>query len=237
MAVRKILITGTDMGLGAAMTEAALAHDYVVYSCLYKKTTPAMEQLKAKYKDNLFVVEDVDIGSDSSVAEAVKTISARTDFLDVIVNNGAINPDNFKSKLEELDFNLMQTVLNVNSLGALRVTKGFIGLLRRGYLKTLVNVSSEAGSITNSFRITGYDYNMSKSALNMASSMLQTYLKPEGIKVLAVFPGWLQTVMGGPGAILAPIEAANRILKLIMDYQGKFNAPVFMDNEGNKMDW
>ena len=55
--------------------------------------------------------------------------------------------------------------------------------------------------------------------------------------MLAVFPGWLQTVMGGPGAILAPIEAANRILKLIMDFQGKFNAHIFMDNEGNRIDW
>lgn len=234
---RKILITGTDMGLGAALTESALSQAYTVFSCLYKKATEKMADLKAKYGDKLILVENVDVGDDDSVASAVKAVSAKTDFLDVIVNNGAINPDNFKSRLEEIDFNIAQAVLNVNTLGALRVTKGFIGLLRKGYLKTIVNISSEAGSITDSYRITGYDYNMSKSALNMASSMLQTYLKPEGIKILAVYPGWMQTGMGGPNAILAPLESARKVLKLVMDFQGKFNAHIFMDNEGNRIDW
>jgi NAD(P)-dependent dehydrogenase (short-subunit alcohol dehydrogenase family) len=234
---RKLLVTGTDMGLGFALTEAALDEGYMVYSCLYKQKSDAMRKLEKQYPEQLMVIEQVDIGIDGSVAKAVEAVSQTTDFLDVIINNGAINPDNFRSKLEEIDFKVTLDVLNVNTLGALRITKGFIKLLRHGYLKTLVNVSSEAGSITQSYRVTGYDYCMSKAAMNMMSSMLQTYLKPEGIKVLAVYPGWMQTQMGGKDAILAPIVAARKILKLVMDFQGKFNADIYVDNEGRHIDW
>lgn len=234
---RKLLVTGADMGLGYALTEAGLAQEYVVFSCLYKTASENMLALKKQYKDRLVIVEGVDIGNDESVAKAVETVSKSTDFLDVIINNGAINPDNFRSKLEEINFKTTLDVLNVNTLGALRITKGFINHLRHGYLKTLVNVSSEAGSITQSYRITGYDYCMSKAAMNMASSMLQTYLKPEGIKVLAVYPGWMQTQMGGTNAILAPIEAARKILKLVMDFQGQFNSYIYVDNDGKPIGW
>jgi len=234
---RRLLVTGTDMGLGFALTLAALEKDYQVYSCLYTTMNVDMEALKDKYKNQLIVIENVDIGSDDSVAEAVEIVSKTTDFLDVIINNGAINPDNFRSKLEDINFKIALDVLNVNTLGALRITKGFVNHLRKGYLKTLVNISSEAGSISQSYRITGYDYCMSKAALNMMSAMLQTYLKPDGIKVLAIYPGWMQTQMGGKNAILAPIESANRILKLVMDFQGLFNSYIFVDNEGKPIGW
>ena len=237
MTKRRYLVTGTDMGLGFALTEAVLKQSDTVFSCTYKPASDKMLALKEQYPDDLFIVEGVDIGSDESVAKAVAEVSGHTDKLDVIINNGAINPDNFKSKLGEIDFDIAQAVLNVNSLGALRISQGFLSHLRKGYLRTLVNISSEAGSITQSYRITGFDYCMSKAALNMASSMLQTYLKPDGIKVLAIYPGWMQTEMGGPEAILAPSEVAKKILHLVMAFQGKFNSHIFIDNEGNKIDW
>ena len=237
MTKRKYLVTGTDMGLGFALTEAILEQKDTVFSCLYKNATEKMLALKEQYSDDLILVEGVDVGDDASVALAVKAVSEHTDKLDVIINNGAINPDNFNSKLEEINFDIAQAVLNVNSLGALRISQGFLSHLRKGYLRTLVNISSEAGSITQSYRVTGYDYCMSKAALNMASSMLQTSLKPDGIKVLAVYPGWMQTEMGGPEAILPPSEVAKKILHLVMAFQGQFNSHIFIDNEGNKIEW
>jgi NAD(P)-dependent dehydrogenase (short-subunit alcohol dehydrogenase family) len=234
---KELLVTGADMGLGFALTEVALPDGYKVYACLYKKASVEMLALKNRYPDQLILVEGVDIGDDDSVARAAETVSKTTDRLDVIINNGAINPDNFRSKLEEVDFKVALDVMNVNTLGALRVTKAFIGHLRRGYLKVVMNISSEAGSITQSYRVTGFDYCTSKAGLNMLSSMLQTYLKPEGIKVLAVYPGWMQTQMGGPKAILTTTQAAQKVLKLVMDFQGKFNSDIFVDNDGNPLGW
>ena len=234
---RRLLVTGSDIGLGFALTEEALMEEYKVYSCLYKSAGKDMLNLKKKYGDKLELIEGVDIADDDSVTRAVEAVSKTTDFLDVIINNGAINPDNFRSKLEDINFKVTLDVMNVNTLGALRITKGFINHLRRGYLKVLMNISSEAGSITQSYRVTGFDYCASKAALNMISSMLQTYLKPEGIKVLSVYPGWMQTQMGGMNAVMTPLEAAKKVLKLVMGFQGKFNSHIFVDNDGNLIVW
>ena len=99
MTKRRYLVTGTDMGLGFALTEAVLKQNDTVFSCTYKPASDKMLALKEQYPDDLFIVEGVDIGSDESVAKAVAEVSGHTDKLDVIINNGAINPDNFKSKL------------------------------------------------------------------------------------------------------------------------------------------
>ncbi len=44
---------------------------------------------------------------------------------------------------------------------------------------------------------------------------LATELKPQGIPVLIVHPGWVKTEMGGEGAQLTPEESAAKLLKLI----------------------
>ena len=66
----------------------------------------------------------------------------------------------------------------------------FLPLVRNGEGKTIVNISSEAGSLsTHNDYINRYDYCMSKAALNMQSVILQRYLRPEGIRVVAIHPG------------------------------------------------
>jgi len=236
---KSILITGTDFGLGLALVRESLKQDYTVYACLYKtaKDNESIQNLKKEYGDRLIVIENVDVGDDASVEKAIETLSQYTDKIDVLVNNAAINPDNFQSKLEDVDVKTALDVLNVNTLGALRVTKGLVHFIRRGYYKVIINISSEAGGLTHSYRVTGYDYCMSKAALNMLSTMLQTYLKPDGVKVLAVYPGWMQTRMGGSNAILTTEFAAQKVLALVPKFHEKYNAPIFMDNEGNPLEW
>lgn len=74
--------------------------------------------------------------------------------------------------------------------------------------KVIVNISSEAGSIGECWRDREFDYCMSKAALNMQSVLLQKYLKSEGIKVLAIHPGWMRTDMGGAEADISPDTSA-----------------------------
>ena len=76
------------------------------------------------------------------------------------------------------------------------VIKNALPLLRKGRKKLIVNFSSEAGSIGTCGRQSEYSYCMSKAALNMASQILQNAVKAEGIKVLALHPGWFSSDMG-----------------------------------------
>ena len=47
-----------------------------------------------------------------------------------------------------------------------------------------------------------YPYRCSKTALNMAMQSLSVDLKDTGILIMSMHPGWVQTRMGGPNALI-----------------------------------
>ena len=79
----------------------------------------------------------------------------------------------------------------------------FLPLLRLSNYARIVNVSSEAGSLTNMGGGTPA-YNLSKVGLNALTRMLAKELKTSRILVNAVCPGWVATDMGGSGG--RPVE-------------------------------
>ena len=126
----------------------------------------------------------------------------------------------------------------MNALGPLRVTKALIGLLRRGSKKPLVNISSEAGSMTShADYINRYDYCMSKAALNIQSVILQRYLKPEGIRVLLFNPGWMHTPMGGPDAPVNPDDSARGIADLSESLRSRPDSYMYWNYNGTERPW
>ena len=58
-------------------------------------------------------------------------------------------------------------------------------------------------------------YRVSKAAVNRLMRGLATELKPQGIPVLIVHPGWVKTDMGGDAAPLSSEESAAQLQKLI----------------------
>jgi NAD(P)-dependent dehydrogenase (short-subunit alcohol dehydrogenase family) len=109
-------------------------------------------------------------------------------------------------------------------------------LLTAGRRKLIVNISSEAGSIGNCWRSAEFGYCMSKAALNMQSKILQNNLGPQGFKVLAIHPGWMQTDMGGAQADIHPDVSAQGIFELALK-EWKPEDAIYMDYQGNVLPW
>jgi NAD(P)-dependent dehydrogenase (short-subunit alcohol dehydrogenase family) len=116
------------------------------------------------------------------------------------------------------------------------VIQHFLPLLEKGERKLIINISSEAGSIADCKRSSEYAYCMSKSALNMASKIIQNALKARGFKVLAIHPGWMRTEMGGQDADIHPDEAADGIFQLAMR-QWQPEDEIYMDYQGSILPW
>ena len=233
---KKVLITGASRGLGLALVGKYLGAGWTTYAGVRNPRARPLQTLKAQFPETLQVLP-LDVSDTALVETAARELQSSTDALDVIVNNAAIQLKNSRAPLEQVDFGGAMETYNVNTLGALRVTQAFLPFLLKGEMKMLVNVSSEAGSIGQCQRVSEFDYCMSKAALNMQSMIAQNYLKQHGVKVLAIHPGWVRTDMGGPGAPIEAGVAAEDTLRLVEAYQGRLEAPIFIDYMGQVMDW
>jgi NAD(P)-dependent dehydrogenase (short-subunit alcohol dehydrogenase family) len=235
-------VTGADRGVGFALVTCLLELEYEVFAGQYADNVPQLQELKAVHADRLQVLK-LDISRDESVARAFEATAARTDRLDLLINNGAILGDISATVLDPLHYAEMLDVFNVNTLGSLRMSQTFMPLLLKGESKFLLNISSEAGSIGDCYRDSWYAYCMSKAALNMQSKLIHNGIKQLGGRVLVVHPGWVQTYMQGKldaAAMLTPEQSASSILKLVEDRLSLDAAEAdceYVDYAGNALNW
>lgn len=97
-----------------------------------------------------------------------------------------------------------------------------------------MNISSGAGSVNSKDDHGYYAYSASKAALNMLTRALAAELRPRGICVVAMTPGWVKTEMGGPNAPLKPEESARAIAKTITSLTME-KSSLFIDRSGHEV--
>jgi len=176
------------------------------------------------------------VSDEASIRLALEAMADRVNALDIVLNNAAVHLDQARLPLEQVDFSVYLPAFQSNAVGPLMMVRYALPLLRHGQKKLIVNFSSEAGSIGSCWRKSEYSYCMSKAALNMASRILQNALKEEGIKVLALHPGWFSSDMGGANAPITPSDAAEEIVKLVLNPPG-LDGPIFVDSNGEALEW
>jgi NAD(P)-dependent dehydrogenase (short-subunit alcohol dehydrogenase family) len=238
---RVACVTGADRGLGLSLVRSLLAKQFSVFAGQFLKDSDELKALKEGYPDQLELIP-LDISNKDSVKQAAREIASKTGYIDIIINNaGIIRSADNATVLVELDDEGMAEIYNVNTLGALRVSNALMGLLLQSEDKLIVNISSEAGSISRNKRINMYGYCMSKAALNMQSSLMHNHLKTLGGQVMVFHPGWLQTFMQGKKdeqADMTPEKSAEQIIDLVLDYKKYMGEePTYLDMDGSSWPW
>jgi NAD(P)-dependent dehydrogenase (short-subunit alcohol dehydrogenase family) len=231
-----IFITGADKGLGFALATRFLQAGWRVFAGAYRPPF-GIPTLQEQFPKMLTVIP-LDVSDMESVRAAAALVAQQVSALDALINNAGINLEGEGAALEKLDLTdqHLEKTMAVNAFGPLRVTQQFLPLLVQGKRKLLVNISSEAGSITDCGRTREFAYCMSKSALNMQSKLLQNHLGPQGFKVLAFHPGWMRTDMGGPQAFISADESAAGIFELASrDWSP--DDPIYLDYQGKALRW
>jgi NAD(P)-dependent dehydrogenase (short-subunit alcohol dehydrogenase family) len=74
-----------------------------------------------------------------------------------------------------------------------------------------------------------YAYSSAKAGANKVMQAMALDLKPRGIAVALIHPGWVKTDMGGPGAQITPQESASGICTVI--------AAMSLENTGTFYKW
>lgn len=230
-----ILLTGANRGLGYYLTKIGLEKGHKMFAGIRDKTpetTQLLLMLKEEYQDKLSMIE-IDVTEESTISGAVQFLKEKDEKVDVIINNAGILLQRDKN-IEDLDLDEVMRSFDINTLGPIRIIKHFLPLLMQGENQSIINISSEAGSITNAYN-PDYPYGMSKVALNMLSEKLNVYLKEKDINVFAIHPGWMKTDMGGKKAPTDPSDTASNIFKIIERKVEVTSKYVFIDHKGKPM--
>jgi NAD(P)-dependent dehydrogenase (short-subunit alcohol dehydrogenase family) len=232
---RPILLTGASRGLGLEFARQWLAAgDRVFALARDPEASRGLRDLTTRHPGALVACR-CDVADDASVAAARRQIEEQTDRLDLVLNNAGISGPR-ESELSTLDLAEVRRVLEVNTLGPLRVTRAFLPLLRRGKRPKLVHITSLMGSLADNRSGSALAYRMSKAALNMASRNLALELASDGILSVVLHPGWVKTDMGGSRAPLPVEEAVAALIRTIDLLTLKHNGG-FFDREGHPAPW
>jgi len=193
---RVAIVTGANRGIGLEVVRQLVQREYTVVlgSRDAGKGEAAAKKIRAGDRVN---VHRLDVTRESDIDRLRDEIAETFGVLHVLVNNAAIHYDTDQNAFDA-DLTIVQEALNTNLLGAWRMCKAFVPLLRKSRHGRIVNVSSEAGSLAEMGAGTPA-YAVSKAALNALTRILAAELRRDRILVNAVSPGWVATAMGGPG--------------------------------------
>lgn len=195
---QSILITGANRGIGLALVELYLQRGDKVYAVCRQPT----EELKNTTAD---IIGNIDV----SDAANIKTLGQKMHGIpiDVLINNAGI----FKEEtLGAMDFAAVEQQLAVNAIAPLRVTHALLDNLHKGSRIGLI--TSRMGSIADNSSGGYYGYRMSKAALNAAGMSLAQDLKPRGISVAILHPGYVATRMVGFSGDISPAQSAQGLV-------------------------
>lgn len=239
----KILITGASGGLGSVLAVLALERGHQVYAAgrSREKVEKALESVRTKgyqgYREfresRALRILPLDVTSEADAKACARTVQEDGGALDGLVNCAAIMIEREKT-LEDLDLNRVVESFQVNTVGPMRMVQHLLPCLYRGEKASVINISSEAGTIINAYP-SNYAYSMSKTALNMFSERLREAMREKDILVYSVHPGWMRTNMGGTDAPADPEDIANGILDLMERKKRSYSKISFIDATGRPM--
>jgi NAD(P)-dependent dehydrogenase (short-subunit alcohol dehydrogenase family) len=222
------LVTGASKGIGLALSKAIAraGHTVILTARTQEKADAACTLLQEEHPDltEHWKPLALDILNPKSRASALEWLQTHAK-LDGLINNAgvlyaqateAVKAD---TSMMAVSSNTLLATLNTNALCQLYWTQECLPLLRQSSSPQILFVSSGWGQ--HDGMEGGYPaaYKLSKACLNFMGDMLAHELKPEGIRVNMVCPGWVHTEMGGPSAPRSPEQAAKGILALLESKQ------------------
>ncbi|SLN36830.1 2-dehydro-3-deoxy-D-gluconate 5-dehydrogenase [Pseudoruegeria aquimaris] len=177
--MKRVLVTGGTRGIGEGVARGLAGRGWEVIAA------SASESERAAFTPQEGVsVRALDVTSDASVAELFQGIGA----LDGLVNCAGI-----LRRGDEFEIDVFRQVLEVNLTGTMRCCLAARPLLAASggaIVNTASMLSTFGGPLVPA-------YSASKGGVAQLTKALAGAWAPEGIRVNAVAPGWIETEMTG----------------------------------------
>ncbi|MDZ4140487.1 MAG: SDR family oxidoreductase [Methylotenera sp.] len=215
----QVLITGANRGIGLEFTKQYAALGWCVFACCREPHLASTLQSLASKNTNIKILalDVVDFKQIDALA-----LQLKNENIDVLINNAGVYPHGDGGAED------WATAFKINSMAPLKVAQAFTPHIARSSLKKLATLSSKMGSMDDNTSGGSYIYRSSKAAVNMVMKSLSIDLKPQGISVVTLHPGWVQTDMGGSNALIDTQTSVTGLRKVIenlsLESTGKFIA-------------
>lgn len=219
--MKSILITGANKGIGFEVARQMAEKGYFVFvGCRNAKN--GNEAIAKLHEQGLIHCEflKIDVSDALSVKQAAEAVAAKTDALDILINNAAIAGEQPQTAAT-YDTTMLKGLFNVNYFGVIQTTQAFLPLLKKSSQPVIVNVSSEMGSLAmqtsagrNANRDLYHAYSATKTALNSFTIFLAQELKDIPVKVNSVTPGYTATGLNNFTGFKTAAQGAIPIVRL-----------------------
>jgi NAD(P)-dependent dehydrogenase (short-subunit alcohol dehydrogenase family) len=220
--MKTVLITGANRGIGLALAHEYINHGWHVIA-VCRKTSAELSETSAQ------IITDIDVTQLTDVHALAQTL---TDIkIDVLINNAGIF---LYEQLGNIDYDTVTQQFLVNAQAPLQVTEALLGNLNDG--AKIAFITSRMGSIADNSSGGYYGYRMSKAALNAGAKSLSLDLKPRGIAVALLHPGYVQTAMVNFGGDISAAESAQRLTQRIAELNIN-NTGGFWHSNGERLEW
>ena len=224
----QVLITGANRGIGLEFCKQYAQEGWSVLACCRTpQQATALQALEKAYANVQILSLDV---ADFEQIDAL-AIQLKGQKIDVLINNAGVYPD---SSSEDVDGWL--EAFKINSIAPFKMATAFTPHIANSQLKKLATLSSKMGSMDDNTSGGSYVYRSSKAAANMVMKSLSIDLKPLGISVVTLHPGWVLTDMGGTNALIDTQTSVSGLRKVIQDLSLS-NSGQFIAYDGKAINW
>jgi NAD(P)-dependent dehydrogenase (short-subunit alcohol dehydrogenase family) len=225
-----VLVTGANRGLGLELTKQYATDGWQVLACCRAPNKADALQALAKAHHNITVLT-LDVADFTQIDALAEKLKAQA--VDVLINNAGVYPE---SSFESLNMEDWAFAFRVNSMAPFKMINAFKTHITNSALKKAVTLSSKMGSIDDNSGGGSYIYRSSKTAVNMVMKSLSIDLKPLGISVVTLHPGWVQTDMGGPNGLINTQTSVNG-LRIVINSLTIENSGKFIAYDGKEIAW
>lgn len=228
-----VLITSASRGIGLEFVRQYAADGWQVFAACRAPATASELESIARASEGQVELLAMDVTDGKSVRSAATRL--RDMSIDVLINSAGIMGSP-KQDLGEMDYASWAAVLEVNTMGPMRVTEAFVEHVGRSERKIIVTITSGMGSLADNSSGGWIAYRSSKAGVNMVMRTVALDLKSRGVICVLLNPGWVKTDMGGPNANLT-VESSVSSMRSVIARLTPADTGKFFHHKGNEFPW
>jgi short-subunit dehydrogenase len=206
--MKTAVVTGASSGIGRETAKRLVEKGFKVVAAA--RRVDRLEELSGQFAS--IVPKGVDLSKEEEVERFCLDISRLPEPVSILINNAGYS---IRGALEDMQAEAVRRIFQVNVFSLIRITQACLPAMRRARGGLIINMSSMAGKFP--FPFSGV-YAATKHAVEAVSDTLRMELRPLGIQVVTIRPGFTATEFN---------ETANRITGDLMQRTDQDYKPLY----------